>query len=63
MASEWEIKEAMRIFGGSFIQQFARLYDAADPVNQARLRAAFPDYWEQYRQITEARREPPVARA
>jgi hypothetical protein len=46
-----DIIDAMLRFGGGFIQQLARLYRQADLVNRGRLRDAFPDYWESYRQM------------
>ena len=48
---DYAVIEAMLRFGGSFTQQLARLYQAADAVNRARLRDAFPDYWVSYRRM------------
>lgn len=49
---DYEVLGAMLRFGGSFVQQFVRLYQAADAVNRTRLRDAFPDYWETYRRLS-----------
>ena len=35
-------------FGGSFVKALANAFQAADPVNFERLRAAFPDIWSRY---------------
>ena len=39
---------AMRERGGSFVQALARAALLADPENLARLKTAFPNYWEDY---------------
>jgi hypothetical protein len=43
-----QVLEAMRQYGGSFVQGLAALYLRADPENQAKLRAAFSDEWQHY---------------
>jgi hypothetical protein len=43
-----QVLEAMRQYGGSFVQGLAALYLRADPENQAKLRAAFADEWAHY---------------
>jgi hypothetical protein len=57
---DWEIVEMMHRAGGSFVQALARCYQAADYINQQRLRDAFPEVWRQYRDLAmraiEARR-------
>jgi hypothetical protein len=45
------VLEAMERCGGSFVRALAAAYRAADPLNQERLRAAFPDYWTKYAEI------------
>jgi hypothetical protein len=61
--SNEEVIAAMERFGGSFIQQFARLYRSADLVNRGRLQDAFPDYWTSYQEMAAMdRRPPPEAR-
>lgn len=39
---------AMELLGGSFVKALAVAALKADPINLARLRAAFPDYWREY---------------
>lgn len=43
-----QILMAMQRYGGRFIKTLAELYYRADPVNQARIRAAFADEWTEY---------------
>lgn len=47
--SDHEITEAMIVFGGSFVAGLGVLFRRADLVNQDRLKATFPEYWESYR--------------
>jgi hypothetical protein len=46
-----QVVTAMEVFGGSFIRALALAYRAADRVNQARLKAAFPDEWVRYHEL------------
>lgn len=46
--SDHAIIEAMRRFGGSFAAAIADAASKADASNFARLRAAFPELWEEY---------------
>ena len=39
--------------GGSFVQKLGNLVRRADRENFHRLKSAFPEYWEQYREIGE----------
>lgn len=48
---DYRITEAMIRFGGSFVHHLGKLWRAGDAVNQAKLRAAFPEYWEEYSDI------------
>lgn len=43
--------ETMDRYGGAFVKNLAYLMRIADPVNFARLRDAFPEYWTHYQQI------------
>jgi len=52
-----EILDAMARYGGSFVKGLARLWPFADAANQARLKAAFPDYWAQYAKTVEMQRQ------
>lgn len=51
IATEFEITEAMIIYGGSFVQSLGRLVRQADEDNKRRLVAAFPEYFEKYREL------------
>lgn len=53
--TEYEITDAMITYGGGFVSGLGRLFRAADVVNQAKLKAAFPEYWEQYREMAALR--------
>jgi hypothetical protein len=51
--SDHDIAEAMIRWGGSFVAGLGSLFYAADPINQDRLKAAFKDYWDEYRTLAE----------
>jgi len=53
-----EILDAMERYGGSFVIALARLFQRADPHNQAILREAFRHVWIEYRQLCERQRAP-----
>jgi hypothetical protein len=55
--TEWEILEAMEMYGGSFVQQLARLYRAADADNRQTLAASFAKYFTKYDDLAAARKE------
>lgn len=50
---DYAIAQAMHRYGGSFVSQLGYLYGRADPQNRARLKAAFPEYFEAYRQMAD----------
>lgn len=52
-----EIVEAMLMFGGSFAKALAHAYQLADPMNQARIKGAFPDLWASYAKMVRMRRQ------
>ena len=52
--TDWEIVEAMRRYGGSFVQALAVCVQRADPENLQRLKAAFPELWAEYQALAEA---------
>ena len=52
-----QVTDAMMRFGGGFISRLGQLFRYADPVNQARLKAAFPDYWAQFAELARAAAE------
>lgn len=45
---------AMETSGGSFVQALAAAFRRADMANQQRLRLAFPDVWDKYRELAQA---------
>jgi hypothetical protein len=51
--TDYQIVDAMLTYGGSFVQSLAQAWRCADAQNQARLKAAFPDYWDHYRELAE----------
>lgn len=46
--TDYEVVEAMVIYGGSFVSALGKAYQAADAQNVAKLKAAFPEYWATY---------------
>jgi hypothetical protein len=46
--AEFKVIEAMRQYGGDFVKSLAVTFVKADPVNQAKLKAAFPEIFERY---------------
>ena len=53
--TEDEIVDVMVFYGGSFVRALGRLYLVADAVNRRRVVDAFPDYFDEYREIVKAR--------
>lgn len=49
--TDFAITDAMIRFGGGFVARLGQLFRAADAVNQARLKAAFPDYFAKYAEM------------
>lgn len=48
---DWATTEAMIRMGGGFVSKLGELYRQGDGSNQAKLRAAFPKYFEEYGQL------------
>lgn len=46
--TDYDVTQAMLTYGGSFIEKLARAFRAADARNQARIKDAFADYWQEY---------------
>lgn len=55
--SDYEITEAMIVYGGSFVSQLGTLFRYADVYNAAKLKAAFPEYWTKYQELAELKRK------
>lgn len=53
--TDYDIAKMMRKCGGSFAQAMAEAWFKADPINQARIKAAFPDLWITYADLAERR--------
>jgi hypothetical protein len=51
--TDYDVSVAMLTFGGSFVQALGRAWQCADTVNGDKLKAAFPEYWEQYREFAQ----------
>ena len=45
--------KAMNAFGGSFVQALAAAWRCADSDNSAKIEAAWPEYIEKYRKLSE----------
>ena len=48
-----EITRAMAKYGGGFVKALAKAAMTADELNHDRLQAAFPEIWDQYRDLAE----------
>ena len=48
-----EVANAMKQFGGSFVEALGECFIKADPVNQIKLHNAFTNLYEQYKKISE----------
>lgn len=53
MTTKLQTIAAMRLYGGGFVSALANAWLAADPVNQARLEAAFADKFAEFRKAAE----------
>jgi hypothetical protein len=53
--SDRDIALAMVTFGGSFVAALGAAWTRADAVNAEKIKAAFPEYWEQYRDLVQLR--------
>ena len=46
----WTV-DAMDDMGGSFVKALGALARHADPINLAKIKNTWPEYWEEYEQI------------
>jgi|TARA_Y100000310_G_scaffold270565_1_gene284482 hypothetical protein len=53
MEKDLAMIEAMSKYGGSFVQTLAALLSRADPINYAKLKATFPEYFGEYKDMSE----------
>ena len=49
--------QAMETYGGSFVKALASCMRHADHFNLERIKAAFPDYWDQYKDMANKLKE------
>jgi len=55
--TDYHIVEAMREYGGGFVRSLAVCYLHADRENQAIIKAAWPIYWQTYRDLAATMKE------
>jgi len=55
--NDYKTVEAMETFGGSFVQALAVAARRADPDNLAKIKATWPEYWAQYEEMAQTRKE------
>ena len=56
--TDLEVIEEMELRGGSFVRALAAAARYADPINLAKIKAAWPEYWEAYRSLVEHNHKP-----
>ncbi len=49
--TDLEVIDAMRTYGGSFVQALATAFSRADGENHKRLKAAFPELWDEHEEL------------
>lgn len=52
---DYAITEAMLAFGGSFVVALAEAFRKGDPINQAKLKAAYSELWATYAEMVRLR--------
>lgn len=55
--TDFDITDAMISFGGGFAAALAGAFRRADEINQARIKMAFPELWEQYAETVRLHRQ------
>lgn len=50
-----QVIDMMEQYGGSFVKAIAKAFRCADLVNTAKLKATFPEYWNQYRDFAQTK--------
>lgn len=48
---DYKIADAMIRYGGSFVSELGKLFRYADTDNRARIKTAWPEYWQTYEDI------------
>lgn len=50
---DWQVIQAMKWYGGCFVEALSNLWLLADSDNQRRIKEAWPEYWKQYAEMAE----------
>ena len=53
MTKYYDIAVAMKSYGGAFVSRLGEALAFADPNNVERIKAAFPEYWEEYSKLAQ----------
>lgn len=48
---DYRVVEAMEKYGGSFVKALAEAARRADSTNLAKIKATWPEYWQQYTEM------------
>ncbi len=54
---DFKVVEAMEKYGGGFVKSLAQCFFHADMNNFAKLKETFSEYWEQYRQMADMKKQ------
>jgi hypothetical protein len=49
--TDFDIATTMVAFGGSFVSGLGALWAKADPINQAKIKATWPEYWCEHEEL------------
>ena len=52
----YNVSRAMQRYGGSFVQNLGVALSCADDENVAKIKATWPEYWQQYRDMGKNRK-------
>jgi len=55
MSEAQRVSQAMRIYGGSFVERLGCALFYADYGNTQKIKNAFPEYWQEYLEIAECK--------
>jgi len=53
-SEDWQVVEAMSVYGGNFVRCLAAAFKAADPTNFKKLKDAFAVVWQEYTELVQA---------
>jgi hypothetical protein len=54
--TDYDIVGVMYTHGGSFVTMLSDLWRLADDDNRARIKATWPEYWAEYRELVQLKR-------